>query len=351
MLLIDKVEEYLKDRFGPDTRLKQMKPLGEGLHGKGYLLESEAGHEKRRIVMKGLNPVNFGHDHFADRAQVLILASANYNLMENHIAALDVVGETPEGLVSIGKAREFYIFMEEAKGESYFQDLDAVLTRKSLTDDDRERAQSLAHFLVNLHDLKYQGNNARSLYRRRIRDLIGHGECILGVIDAYDQVAFAKERELIDYAIGCLSWWGKIRERKERLCRVHGDFHPGNIWFKEDHFVLLDRSRGSWGEPADDVSCLGVNYVYYAIKDTGKFEGPFADLFRLFIQAYLEKTRDALFFSVAQPFFAFRALVLANPDFYPNDRDETKRKLFNFGRSILETERIEIDRISDYLEQ
>jgi hypothetical protein len=209
----------------------------------------------------------------------------------------------------------------------------------------------LAHFLADIHAFKYPEEDAKILYKRRIRDLIGHGECIMGIIDAYETVDFATGKELVEYAGKCLPWWGKIRDRSERLSSVHGDYHPGNIRLDGDDFVLLDRSRGSWGEPADDVSCLSVNYIHYAVKDRGPFEGPFAELFRLFLDFYLEKAKDGGFFEVTQPFFAFRILVLANPRFYPEDSDVTKRKLLNFGHSVLEEDRFHVDRISDYLER
>ena len=172
----------------------------------------------------------------------------------------------------------------------------------------------------------------------------------MGIIDAYDSVDFITSRELVEYAQRCLPWWGRIRDRSERLCSVHGDYHPGNIRLKGDDFVLLDRSRGSWGEPADDVSCLSINYIHYAIKERGTFEGPFAELFRLFLGAYIEKTEDEGFFEVVQPFFAFRVLVIANPRFYPEDHEETRRKLICFGRSVLEEDLFQVDRIQDYLE-
>ena len=209
----------------------------------------------------------------------------------------------------------------------------------------------LAHFLADIHAHKYSGQDAKILYRRRIRDLIGHGECVMGIIDAYEHVEFTTDQELIEYAEKCLPWWGRIRDKSERLSSVHGDYHPGNIRLQEADFVLLDRSRGSWGEPADDVSCLTVNYIHYAIKDRGTFEGPFAELFRLFLEAYLEKTNDDGFFEVTQPFFAFRVLVIANPRFYPDDTTETKRKLLNFGHSVLETEKFDTENISEYMER
>ena len=270
--------------------------------------------------------------------------------MPKHIKATDVVGESADRLISVKDAREFYIFMDEAKGESYFKDLDAILKRGYLKELDIERAKMLAHFLAEIHAHKYSGEEAKTLYRRRIRDLIGHGECIMGIIDSYDPVDFTTDRELLDYAGKCLCWWGKIRDKSERLCSVHGDYHPGNIRLQKDDFILLDRSRGSWGEPADDVSCLSVNYIHYAIKDCGTFDGPFAELFRLFLGFYLEKTNDACFFEVTQPFFAFRVLVLANPKFYPYDTTETKRKLLDFGLTVLETEIFDTEKIPDYIE-
>jgi hypothetical protein len=208
----------------------------------------------------------------------------------------------------------------------------------------------LAHFLAEIHAMKYAGKDAKILYRRRIRDLIGHGECIMGIIDAYGAVDFTTDRELVEYAVKCLPWWGKIREKSQRLCNVHGDYHPGNIRLQGDDFVLLDRSRGSWGEPADDVSCLSVNYIHYAIKDRGAFDGPFAQLFRIFLNAYMERNEDDGFFEVAPPFYAFRVLVIANPQFYPEDSDANRRKLLDFGHAVLEDERFHVDTIGDYLE-
>ncbi|MEJ2025560.1 MAG: phosphotransferase, partial [Deltaproteobacteria bacterium] len=321
-----KVENYLKERFGPDTTLTAMEQLGEGIHGTAYLLKfrvpSRIPHEEIRLIMKTLFPSRFGHDHYADRAQVLLLAHANYNDLPKHVRAVDVVGESADRLIPVKDAREFYIFMEEAGGAPYFKDLDAILERGHLNERDIQRAEMLAHFLADIHGNRYSGADAKILYRRRIRDLIGHGECIMGIIDAYDGVSFLPPQEFIAFVERCIPWWGKIRNRSERLCSVHGDYHPGNIRLEGDDFVLLDRSRGSWGEPADDVSSLSVNYLHYALKDQGTFVGPFSELFLIFLNAYLERTGDTALFEVAPPFYAFRVLVLANPRFYPQESDE-----------------------------
>jgi len=343
-----KVENYLKESFGPAAELAEMKPVGKGTHGTAYRLKVTTPEEEKRLIFKTLSPSGFGHDHFSDRARVLLLANANYNLMPKHVQALDVVGDSPYRFVSLKEAWEFYIFMEEAQGRSYFSDLNDILERGSLTPSDQGRARMLALFLAQIHAKKYAEKDAGILYRRRIRDLIGHGECIMGIIDAYGRTEFTTERELVAYAERCLPWWGKIRDKCGRLCEVHGDYHPGNIWFDGDDFTLLDRARGTWGEAADDLSCLAVNYIHYAVRNTGTFSGPFAELFRQFVGEYLEETGDEEILEVIQPFFAFRILVLANPRFYPRETDENRRKLINFGYSILETERFEVEKIPEY---
>lgn len=59
--------------------------------------------------------------------------------MPKHVRATDVVGESPDRLISIKDAKEFYIFMEEAGGTPYFEDLEAILKRGRLDPQDVER--------------------------------------------------------------------------------------------------------------------------------------------------------------------------------------------------------------------
>jgi hypothetical protein len=94
---------------------------------------------------------------------------------------------------------------------------------------------------------------------------------------------------------------------------------------------------------------MSINYLHSAIKDCGAFDSRFEELFRLFLDHCFEKTYDDGFFEVTQPFFAFRALVIANPRFYPEDSLTTKRKLLNFRHSVLEEHRFQVDRISEYI--
>ena len=135
-----------------------------------------------------------------------------------------------------------------------------------------------------------------------------------------------------------------------RLSQVHGDFHPWNILFREGtDFTVLDRSRGEWGEPADDLTGLSINYLFYSIQEHGCLKGGFKDLFEVFFDTYTESAKDSEIFKVLQPFFAFRGLVVASPVWYPNLDDSVRTRLVNFIFNMLEIEEFEVGEVNSYL--
>jgi len=351
MMTKEKIHGYLTDKF-KSADVLEIKELGSGVHGTGYLIKfiaDENGRKvEKRIVMKGLEGLNFGHDYPSDRAQVLLLANSTYNKLQNHVKATDVVGESKDGLISIGNAYEFYLLMEEAKGESYFDDLNKIF-EKGIDDKDKEKAKFLAKFLASIHKKpNLKEDVAKSLYKRKIRDTIGHGECLTGIIDIYDKEIFLGIN-LTDMASEAVKRGGKIKDKFKRLAVIHGDFHPGNIWFDGDNLTVLDRSRGEYGEPADDISCFIMNYIHYSIRKYGKLDNEFMELTKIFMDEYLKLTNDYEIFEVMSVFFAFRSVVVANPLFY-KDNDEVKIKLLKFGRNVLNYNKFEIEKVNDMIE-
>jgi hypothetical protein len=164
----------------------------------------------------------------------------------------------------------------------------------------------------------------------------------MGILDSYPHpyaplpphVCEALEHDAV-------SWRWRLRGRAHRLACVHGDFHPWNLLFREGtDFSVLDRSRGEWGEPADDVSALGINYLFFGLRKAaletrrGVAE-PFVTLFQAFLGAYTEASRDPELFEVMPPFLAFRALVLGHPRWYPTLARRTRDALFAFARSLM----------------
>jgi hypothetical protein len=173
----------------------------------------------------------------------------------------------------------------------------------------------------------------------------------MGLIDNYPGTHdFIDQPLLKKIEVSCLEWRWRIKHRSHRLCRVHGDYHPWNILFREDRdFTLLDRSRGEWGEPADDTTCLSINYLFSSLLRSGKLDGPFERLFKLFWENYLAKTGDREMLEVVAPFFAWRGLVIASPVWYPHITREVRKSIFNFIQNVLADDRFNPEDVNRYL--
>jgi hypothetical protein len=349
-ITIQALTNYLQSLYGGPVRVVSMTTEGAqeaagDLKGFGYgsplFLEYEVAGERKKAVLETMAPSSFGHDHFSDRAQAILWEHSAFNALPRHARSLDSGAFLDSGeLISTGRAREFFLLAEFVRGSGYFKDLDRIRTKGLAEETDFERALSLSNYLVEIHAVK---RDAPELYTRRIRELLGHGECIMGLIDNYPATfEFINTDLLKKIELACVEWRWRIKRRTNRLCRVHGDFHPWNILFREGaDFTLLDRSRGEWGEPADDITCLTINYLFSSILRSGRLDGPFEKLFRLVWENYLEKTDDRELLEVAAPFYAWRGLVLASPVWYPRLPTSVRRTLFNFIQNVLGAERFD----------
>ncbi|MBI2835301.1 MAG: hypothetical protein HYX76_12830 [Acidobacteria bacterium] len=127
-----------------------------------------------------------------------------------------------------------------------------------------------------------------------------------------------------------------MKDRAHRLRQVHGDFHPWNILFRQGtNFTVPDRARGEWGDPADDVTSLTMNYLFFSLQRFGDIDGPLGALFQRFWTRYLDASGDRELLEVAAPFFAFRGLVMAHPIWYPRLPRDVRRKLLAFVEAVL----------------
>jgi len=359
----DALEEYFSRLFKARAKILQIETVGaekralrgakeiKGFgYGTPYLIDVEVEGVKKSIVLSTMRTEGgFGHDYPADRAHSLLLAHSTFNKLPKHVGALDVGALTAEGsLRSIGNWTAFYLLLERVEGQEYYKDLERVATEGNAKKLDFERCTALAEYLTQIHSVKKAD---AQLYRRRIRDLIGHGECIMGLIDSYPSDAdFTDADELAAIEAMCVEWRWKIKNKAHRLCQVHGDYHPWNILFREGvDFTVLDRSRGEWGEPADDLAAMSINYLFFSLQSRGALEGPFSDLFQIFTRTYMDKTGDEDVLRVIQPFFAWRALVLASPIWYPNLSREVRRKIFNFIHNILTVDQVNLKEVNSYL--
>jgi hypothetical protein len=346
---LESLRRYLREVYGSSAEVLKVLEMasgreksGEDLKGFGYgvpyLIEVSVGGEVRTVVLETIKPGGFGHEHFSDRAQMLLWQHSAFNNLPKHVKSIDVGAFTASGaLKSLGDCKEFFILTEFVEGKPYYLDLEAIKARGELLSLDIERCLALSNYLVEVHSVK--GAGLESLYIRRVRELIGHGECIMGLIDSYPSgLDYADESTLMGIERKCVEWRWKLKKKAHRCARVHGDFHPWNILFRDGaDFTALDRSRGEWGEPADDVAAMTINYLFYSLQAYGEIKDPFKRLFELFWENYLDKTGDEEILTVIQPFYAWRGLVIASPIWYPKLTTEIRNKIFNFIRKVLET--------------
>lgn len=348
------VERYLRSVLGGDVRIVALRRLGEPEEGKGFgygvpirVDYARAGGGRDSAVLHTMGAGSFGHEHMADRARILLWSHQAFNRLPRHVRSLDVGGIQSHGdITSLGQVEEVCLLTEYAEGQPYALDLDRLGDASRLTDLDRARADALCDYLVEIHSER--GSDAR-LYLRRNRELVGDGECIMGLSDSYPPHALFTPRVLEQIEHRAVDWRWRLKNRTHRLRRVHGDFHPWNILFaKEADFRVLDRSRGEYGDPADDLTCITLNYAFFSLQRTGKLEGAFESLFLRFWDRYLEKTGDREILEVAAPFFVFRALVLASPLWYPSLADSVRTQLLAFILAVLEQDSFDPRQVNSY---
>lgn len=273
----------------------------------------------RTLVFHTATANPFGHDLRADRAAEMLIAYDSFAAIPDHVPALDVGAIDGGGeLLSLAGFGEFYLVTEYADGALYAEDLRRIAA-SGATDRDRARLDRLSGYLAGLHR-KTVDDHEGELYRRSLRDLVGSGEGIFGLIDNFPpDVHGAPPARLRAIESACNEWRWKLRDRTHRLRRIHGDFHPFNILFDDaDRLSLLDASRGSFGDPANDLTALAINFPFFALGHPGAWARGLGELWYRLWRGYLDASGDRELYEVVAPYLAWRGLVVTNPLWYPD---------------------------------
>ncbi|HEX5059809.1 MAG TPA: phosphotransferase [Kofleriaceae bacterium] len=308
-----------------------MKALG---YGKPLRIELTVAGARQSLVFHTARADDFGHDRRSDRVGNLVLAFDTFGKLPNHVRAIDAGVVRDDGaLVSIAGTGEPYLLTTWVDGMLYADELRRIAKAGKALSQDLVHAERLATLLLEIHSV--HGSHAGA-YTRAIRDLLGHGEGIFGLVDSYAPSDLTPRLRRLEEA--CLRWRWKLRDRTERLRRTHGDCHPFNIIVADDVY-LLDASRGSEGDPADDVACLTINFLFMGVGHP-RWAGGLGTLWERFWQTYLAGDRVDVLAAVA-PFYAWRALVLASPKWYPHTADADRDRILTFAERALAAERFD----------
>jgi hypothetical protein len=222
-----------------------------------------------------------------------------------------------------------------AEGSPYALDLRQIEASRRATMDDVARARALAGYLIALHREKIPG--PPELYHRALRDLVGSGEGLFGIADSYPDGGPIPRSRLTAIEHRAVDWRARLRARAHRLSRTHGDFHPDNLLFREGvEFTVRGAGRDGMGDPADDLAALTIHYVIEAVAHPASWREGIAPLWLAFWADYLAGSGDVEVLEVLAPFFAWRALVLASPVWYPTLTAEQRSALLTFAEQVMD---------------
>lgn len=351
------LENYLQSVLSGNIKLTGVGEIGsldeQGMkefgYGKPMLISYTRDNQPCQAVISAMKGDKYGHQYYWDRAAILMFQYETGGLMKRHVQPLGLGYIDDSGsLVPVKNVKEFFIVNEKVEGSDYFLDLERI-KEQGINQSDLDLAAGFAEWLADLHSSKSQ---EQDLYERRIRQLIGDSECIFGILDGYPQPydQFPEER-CIALEQKLVAWRWKLKKYTHRLSDVHGDFHPWNVLVTEGgDFSVLDRSRGQWGEPADDVSTMTCNYLLYSLYSGPQLSGDFEKLYLALWDTYLEKTNDREILEVIAPFYVFRGLVIASPQWYPGHPLEVRQALFRFMENILDDSSFDYTRMNKYLQ-
>ena len=188
----ERLERYLAALFHAPVAVTALTSLRESRasgaakeYGYGHPVKVEfiVGASLRAAVLETTSPGPFGHEHMADRARMMLWDHGAYNALPKHVRSLDVGAFDREGnLLSVGNAEEFFLLVEHVEGAGYILDIARLQEGAPLRDLDLSRADALCDYLVGIHSVR---GPDPGLYVRKIRELLGDGECVMGVCDSY----------------------------------------------------------------------------------------------------------------------------------------------------------------------
>ena len=340
------------ERLFPGARDLELRRLGDDeapgdatTKGAGYGVPIKVGFrdaagQPRAVVVHTARRDDFGHDRRSDRAAQMLLAYDSFGRIPRHVPALDVgVIEQGGAMRSLADATELYLVTGWQDGTLYAQDLRRI-AEQGLGPHDLRRLDVLVDYLIDLHRW-HEGRLA--VYRRAVRDLVGAGEGIFGMIDGFDDgVPAAPPARLQALEARAVAWRWRLRGREPRVARIHGDFHPFNILFTgEADLALLDASRGACGDPADDLTALTLNFVFFALDTPGAWARGLGALWHRAWSHYLRGSSDHELLDVAAPWLAWRALVIANPRWYPQLSPSGRDRLLGWIERALDAPRFD----------
>lgn len=344
------IKNYFESKFNEKIEILEFGFVGEGYYANGYKVVYKVGDGIKKDFVRVVKSLNSGHEYPIDRAVQMIVSKEISDNIANALKIYDIAGFDEKGAVhSVAKNIEYFSigeFIEESN--FYTADMEKIVKKKKVDKDDIERCLRLSDYLVDIHKNKFLGRKdglpkkielAKSLYKRTLREVISNNELTLGILDIdwKEKDWGAGKQEIYGFIADALVYKESLKNNYERLGRIHGDFWDKNILFQGEKMIASDTSRFIWGEPAIDIAALVARYMNFDLVNFGSLDGPFNKLTKVFIENYLDKTKDEELLKIMPYAFVFYVIVSSHPAFHPELSIENRKTWINIGKNILKS--------------
>jgi len=330
-------QQVLDRHFGPGVRVLSVDQL-QGDRAKHIrhsrvwrvgFLDRDA--RRRSVIVRSPVSMADGDQHVANRLRHALWQFEAFNRLPHHARAYAVGALGADGRhVDLGGVRDPFILEEDVPGRDLMSDLwDGTVA------DDRVRRELLAcaRLLREVHRRELPDG---ADYRRSLREYTVR-YCRLLDTFAEGSAFVARHGEAVTRS--AMRWYWRLRGRRERLCVIHGDFHPGNILFRDGDICVIDRKHLEFGDPNEDVAPLVVNLLVAALARHGRLTEVHVAQLRDFFAEYLRGGVNADYAEFFPPFVLTRLLVLANPDWYALEGG-VRERIWGFAAEVCELDRL-----------
>ena len=339
MLAVDRAatQQVIDRHFGPGARVLSVDPL-QGDRAKRIrhsrvwrvsFLDRDA--RRRSVILRNPVSVADGDQHIASRVRHALWQFQAFNRLPHHARAYAVGALGADGRqYDLGDVREPFILEEDVQGRDLMSDL-----WDGTAGDDRVHRELLAcaRLLREVHRRELPDG---ADYRRSLREYTVR-YCRL--LDTFPEGSEFVARHGEAVTQSGLRWYWRLRGHPERLSVIHGDFHPGNILFRDGDICVIDRKHLEYGDPNEDVAPLVVNVLVAALARHGRLTEPHVAQLSDFFAEYLRGGVNADYAEWMPPFVLTRLLVLANPDWYALE-EGVRQRIWRFAAEVCELDRL-----------